>query len=149
MTWSRISRRQLPTHSLRDAILPGSMNTRALSLQTRGYQEGDHIAIKFGVVIQDGIAIRTSLGKRLTQLLHHVECDDHLTMVDPKGEPALARFAATLEPSQISGARKPRSRASAVRHGSLSRHAVDEAPNLITYSRPAASGLRAPTPVTA
>jgi hypothetical protein len=31
----------------------------------------------------------------------------------------------------------------------LKRHAMDEAPNLITYSRPAASGLRSPTPVPA
>jgi len=55
-----------------------------------------------------------------------------------KGEPALARCAATLEPSQISGhcARRPRSRASAVHHGfsarpspnSQSFHAMDEAP---------------------
>ena len=57
--------------ALCDAILPGRFNTRALRLQTRGRQKGNHIAIKFRVVIQDGIAIRTSLGKSFSQLLHH------------------------------------------------------------------------------
>ena len=56
--------------ALGNAILPGRLNTRALRLQTRGRQEGDHIAIKLRVVIQDGIAVRTSLGKSFPQLLH-------------------------------------------------------------------------------
>ena len=88
-----------------------------------------------------------------------VECDDHLTMVGQKGEPALARIAATLQASQISRDRalgdceaELQQFAMDLRRAPvriLSRHAVDEAPNLITDSGPPASWLGSPTPVPA
>ena len=56
-----------PPSALR-SHLPRCLNTRALRLQTGCLQEGDHIGIEFRVVVQDGITIRSSLGKRLTQL---------------------------------------------------------------------------------
>ena len=57
-------------HALCDSILPRCLNTRPLRLQTGCLQECDHIGIEFRVVVQDGKTTRTSLGKRLTQLLH-------------------------------------------------------------------------------
>src|SRR5881394_2591128 len=71
MTWSRISRRQLRYPALRGTVLPRCLNTRALWSEARCLQEGNHIRIEFRVVVEDGITIRTSLGKRFTQLLHH------------------------------------------------------------------------------
>jgi hypothetical protein len=75
-----------------------------------------------------------------------VECDDHLAMVGEKGEPALARIATTLQASQISRDRalgdceaELQQFAMDLRRAPvriLSRHAVDEAPNLITDSGP-------------
>src|SRR5579864_426832 len=57
--------------ALCDPILPRGLNTRALRLQTACLQECDHVGIEFRVVVQDGITIRTILGKGFTQLLHH------------------------------------------------------------------------------
>ena len=34
-------------------------------------QKGNHIGIEFRVVVEDGITIRTSIGKGFPQLLHH------------------------------------------------------------------------------
>jgi hypothetical protein len=54
MTWSRISRRQLPTQ--RWAVpLPRCLNTRALRSEARRLQEGNHIGIEIRVVVEDGI----------------------------------------------------------------------------------------------
>jgi hypothetical protein len=55
--------------ALGNAILPGRLNTRALRVQTCGHQDGDHIAIKLRVVVQDGIAVRTSLWKCFPRLV--------------------------------------------------------------------------------
>ncbi len=57
--------------SLRNPVLPGCLNTRALRAEARRLQERNHIAIEFRVVVEDGITIRTSLRKRFSQLLHH------------------------------------------------------------------------------
>ena len=66
MTWSRISRRQLRTHRFRSPVLPRCLNTRALRSETRRLQEGKYIRIDFRVVVEDGITIETSFGKRFT-----------------------------------------------------------------------------------
>ncbi len=57
--------------ALRSPVLPGCLHTRALGLHASSLQEGNHIRIEFRVVVEDGIMIWTSLGKRFTQLLHH------------------------------------------------------------------------------
>ena len=57
--------------AFRNSILPRCLYVRAFRLQAGCLQEGDHSAIEFRVVVEDGITIRTSLGKRFTQLLHH------------------------------------------------------------------------------
>ena len=57
--------------AFRSPVLPRCLNTRALRSEARRLQEGNHIRIEFRVVVEDGITIRTSLGKRFTQLLHH------------------------------------------------------------------------------
>src|SRR5712692_10709474 len=57
--------------AFRNPVLPRCLNTRALRSEARGFQEGNHIGIEFRVMVEDGIAIRTSLGKGFTQLLHH------------------------------------------------------------------------------
>ena len=57
--------------AFRSAVLPRRLQTCALRLQASSLQKGNHIDIEFRVVIEDGITIRTSLGKRLTQLLYH------------------------------------------------------------------------------
>jgi hypothetical protein len=57
--------------AFRNPILPRCLNTRALWLKARCPQELDHIDIELRVVVQDGITIRTSLGKSFTELLHH------------------------------------------------------------------------------
>jgi hypothetical protein len=40
-------------------------------LQASSLQKAVHIGVEFRVVVEDGITIRTNLGKRFTQLLHH------------------------------------------------------------------------------
>ena len=55
--------------ALGNAILPGRLNTRPLRVQTCGHQDGDHIAIKLRVVVQEGIAVRTSLWKCFPRLV--------------------------------------------------------------------------------
>jgi len=50
---------------------PRRLNTRALRSEARRLQEGNHIRIEFRVVVENGITIRTSLGKGFPQLLHH------------------------------------------------------------------------------
>jgi len=57
--------------ALRNSVLPRRLDACVLRLETGCLQECDHIAIKFRVVVEDGITIRTSLRKRFTQLLHH------------------------------------------------------------------------------
>ena len=57
--------------AFRGPVLPRCLNTRALRFEASSLQEGNHIRIEFRIVIEDGITIRTSLGKRFTQLLHH------------------------------------------------------------------------------
>ena len=56
--------------ALRSPVLPGCLNTRALRPEARCFQESNHIRIEFRVAVEDGITIRTSFGKRFTQLLH-------------------------------------------------------------------------------
>jgi hypothetical protein len=46
--------------ALRNPVLPGCLNTRALRAEARRLQERNHIAIEFRVVVEDGITIRTS-----------------------------------------------------------------------------------------
>src|SRR5579871_5002624 len=57
--------------AFRSPVLPRCLNTRALRSEARRLQEGNHIGIEFRVVVEDSITIRTSLGKRFTELLHH------------------------------------------------------------------------------
>ena len=57
--------------TFRGSVLPGCLNTCALRPEARCLQEGSHIRIEFRVVVEDGITVRTSLGKRFPQLLHH------------------------------------------------------------------------------
>ncbi len=63
-------RENLPTQ--RSAI-PFCHGDRTLvsRLEARGRQEADHLKIKFGIVVQDQVAIRAYLGKRFAQLLDH------------------------------------------------------------------------------
>ena len=71
-----------------------------------------------------------------------------LTMIGEKGEPALAKIAATLEASKVSGHSALGDREAELQQFAmdfrrapvriLSRHAMDEAPNLITDSGPPA-----------
>jgi len=53
--------------AFRSPLLPRRLNTRALPFEARRPQEGNHILIEFRVVVEDGITIRTSLGKGFTQ----------------------------------------------------------------------------------
>ena len=57
--------------AFRGPVLPRRLNTRALRPKARCLQQGNHIGIEFRVVVEDGIPIRTSLGKRFPQLLDH------------------------------------------------------------------------------
>src|SRR3989442_14146136 len=70
MTWSRISRRQLPTQRSAIPFCQGAWMLVHFGSRLVAFRN-DHIAIKFRVVVEDGIAIRASLGKGFTQLLHH------------------------------------------------------------------------------
>ncbi len=60
--------------AFRSPVLTRRLNTRALRSEIRRLQEGHHIRIEFRVVIEDGITIRTNLGKGFTQLLYHPLC---------------------------------------------------------------------------
>src|SRR5215468_4112243 len=57
--------------SFGNSVLPRCLHARLLGLQTRRLQKGDHIGVIFRIAIEDGVTIRTSLGKGFTQLLHH------------------------------------------------------------------------------
>ena len=57
--------------AFRSPVLPRCLNTRALRPKARCLQKGNHIGIESRVVVEDGETIRTSLGKRFPQLLHH------------------------------------------------------------------------------
>jgi hypothetical protein len=50
--------------AFRSPVLPWCLNTRSLRPEARRLQESNHIRIEFRVVVEDGITIRTSLGKR-------------------------------------------------------------------------------------
>ena len=52
--------------AFRSPVLPRCLNTRALRSETRRLQEGNYIRIDFRVVVEDGITIETSFGKRFT-----------------------------------------------------------------------------------
>ncbi len=55
--------------AFRDPILPRRLSTRSLRFQTRSLQKGDHVGIERRVPVQNHVAVWTSLGKGLTQLL--------------------------------------------------------------------------------
>src|SRR5215831_19919861 len=57
--------------SLGNPVLPGCLHARLLGLQARRLQKGDHIGVVFRIAIEDGVPIRTRLGKGLPQLLHY------------------------------------------------------------------------------
>ena len=52
--------------ALRNPVLPWRLHTGAPDLQTGCLQEADHTGIEFRIVVQDDIAIRTSLGECFT-----------------------------------------------------------------------------------
>lgn len=53
-----------------DTVSPGRLRARLLGCQTCRIQERDNIRIELRVAIQNEVAERASLGKRLTQLLY-------------------------------------------------------------------------------
>ena len=55
--------------AFRDSILPGRLDARSLGFQTRCVQECDDFTVELRVAVEDGVTIRGSLGKSLTQLL--------------------------------------------------------------------------------
>ena len=57
--------------AFRSPVLPRCLNTRAFRSEARRLQEGNHIRIEFRVMVEDGITIRTSLGKRFTCCTTH------------------------------------------------------------------------------
>ena len=69
MTWSRISRRQLPTQRFRGSILPGRSDARPLRLQTRRPQERDDSGIEFRVAVQAHITVWANFRESFAQLL--------------------------------------------------------------------------------
>lgn len=86
MIWSRISRRQLPTQRSRNPVLPRCLNTCPLRSQARGFQKCDHFAVEFRIIVQDEVTIRTGIGKRFPQLLHHplgVRAASYVEVQDP------------------------------------------------------------------
>jgi hypothetical protein len=50
--------------AFRSPVFPRCLNTRAFRSEVRRLQEANHSGIEFRVVVEDGITIRTSLGKR-------------------------------------------------------------------------------------
>src|SRR3954447_8193106 len=58
-----------PNPSFRGSVLPWGVNARPFGFQSGRLQEGNHVVIKDGIVIQNGVAIGTSLRERFTQLL--------------------------------------------------------------------------------
>ena len=53
--------------AFRSPVLPRRLQTCALRLQASSLQKAVHIGVEFRVVVEDGITIRTSLGKGFTQ----------------------------------------------------------------------------------
>ena len=49
--------------AFRGPVLPRRLNTCSLRSEARCRQEGNHIRIEFQVVVENGITIRTGLGK--------------------------------------------------------------------------------------
>ena len=74
MTWSRISRRQLPTQRCEIPFCQGRLDTCSLGFQTRCVQESDDFAVELRVAVEDDVTIPGSLGKSLTQLLDRPFC---------------------------------------------------------------------------
>jgi hypothetical protein len=58
------------TQRSRSPVLPRRLQACALRLQASSLQKGNYIGIEFRFVVEDGMTIRTSLGKRFPQLLH-------------------------------------------------------------------------------
>ena len=57
--------------ALRDPVLPGCSDARALGFQTCVIQENDHVAIEFRVMVEDSVAVRPGFRKCLAQLLEN------------------------------------------------------------------------------
>jgi hypothetical protein len=90
--------------AFRSPVLPWRLNTRALRSEIRPLQEGHHIRIEFRVVIEDGITIRTNLGKGFTQLLHHPRCGRMTSDVEVQNPaPAMLDYEETIQ--QLEGQR--------------------------------------------
>jgi hypothetical protein len=72
------------------SVLPGGANARPHWFQSGRLQERDNFAIEDAIVIQNGVAIGSRLGKRRSELLHdpfcrrmpsHVEVQDLAALV--------------------------------------------------------------------
>lgn len=57
-----------------NAVLPRGLNARGFRVEARCLEKRDNAGIETGVVVEDGIAKRSSLRKRLAQWLHHPFC---------------------------------------------------------------------------
>jgi len=71
--------------SFSDSVLPWCLNPRPFWLQAGGLQEAYNINVEDGIVVQNGVAIRSRLRKRFSHLLHdplgrrmsrHIEVQD-------------------------------------------------------------------------
>jgi hypothetical protein len=71
MIWSENLAAATAYPALRNPVLPGCLNTCPLRSQARGFHKCDHFAVEFRIIVQDEVTIRTGIGKRFPQLLHH------------------------------------------------------------------------------
>jgi hypothetical protein len=74
MTWSRISRRALPTQRSAIPFCQGACTLGPFRLQARGLQERDHFGIELRIVIQNSVTIRFFSGECLPKLLDNPIC---------------------------------------------------------------------------
>lgn len=56
--------------AFRNSVLPRCLDACTFRFDARCLQECDHLVIEFRVVVQDGVAVRTSFWERFAQLLH-------------------------------------------------------------------------------
>ena len=85
MTWSRISRRQLPTQRSAMPFCQGAWTLVRLGFRPVAFRNVITASVELRIAIQDGVAVRARFGERLAQLLDdplrsrvagHVEVQD-------------------------------------------------------------------------
>src|SRR5690242_16847484 len=64
------------------SVLPWGVNARSFGFQSRGGQEADDVAVEYGIVIENGVALWGRVRKGLAELLHDPICRGMLRDVE-------------------------------------------------------------------